>query len=199
MKKTNKAILLDLGTVLVTLNFKKMILQFGKVSPIKTNHLKEIVFGPVKEQFESGNLSPYQFYKQVSRMAELNLPFTRFREIWCNIFSINQETVEFILSNFKKGNLHILSNTDPMHFLHVFRKFPVFTQWGEPVLSFSIGIRKPDLRFYKYALKKINRRAQDCIFIDDLPDNVESARKCGISSVQYLNFTQMKKDLDNIL
>jgi putative hydrolase of the HAD superfamily len=51
--------------------------------------------------------------------------------------------------------------------------------------SCFLGVRKPDPRIYRLALDLTQRRAGDCIFVDDREANVEAARSIGMHSIQY--------------
>lgn len=48
------------------------------------------------------------------------------------------------------------------------------------VYSHEIGISKPDPRAYELTLARLNVRPADCLFVDDLPANVEAARDVGM-------------------
>ena len=48
------------------------------------------------------------------------------------------------------------------------------------VYSHEIGISKPDLRAYELTLGRLDARPADCLFIDDLPTNIEAAREVGM-------------------
>lgn len=52
--------------------------------------------------------------------------------------------------------------------------------------SYQLGLFKPDLRLYQDALQKIGLPAEQCLFVDDLPGNLEAAQKLGIHPVQSL-------------
>lgn len=51
--------------------------------------------------------------------------------------------------------------------------------------SCYVGVRKPDPRMYRLALDMTQRRASDCVFIDDREENVQAARDVGLHSIQY--------------
>ncbi|KAK3388029.1 Haloacid dehalogenase-like hydrolase-domain-containing protein [Podospora didyma] len=46
--------------------------------------------------------------------------------------------------------------------------------------SFDAGMRKPDLRFYRYVLREIGCDASKTVFLDDRPENICAARSLGI-------------------
>ena len=45
------------------------------------------------------------------------------------------------------------------------------------ILSYEVGCMKPDARFYQAAVAAAGVPAESCVFIDDLPENVEELAK----------------------
>lgn len=46
-------------------------------------------------------------------------------------------------------------------------------------------LAKPDLRIYQLALKKFGLKGDECVFIDDLEENVAGAEQAGIHGAQF--------------
>lgn len=61
--------------------------------------------------------------------------------------------------------------------------------------SCYLGVRKPDVRIYELALQLTQRPAEECVFIDDRPENLEPARRLNMHTVHFLNADQLRKDL----
>lgn len=53
------------------------------------------------------------------------------------------------------------------------------------VISGEVGLRKPDPAIYHLACERIGRAPEQCVFVDDLPRNVEVAREIGMSAVLH--------------
>lgn len=53
------------------------------------------------------------------------------------------------------------------------------------VISSEVGVMKPDPAAYRAVLDRIARPAEETIFIDDMPANVEGAASLGIHGVHY--------------
>lgn len=61
------------------------------------------------------------------------------------------------------------------------------------------GMRKPNILFYKYLIKKFHLKPKETIFIDDKKINLIPARRLGINTFQYVNnITQLKKFLKKL-
>jgi epoxide hydrolase-like predicted phosphatase len=67
------------------------------------------------------------------------------------------------------------------------------------IISAEEGLAKPDERIYRLALERLSVAAHEALFIDDLPVNVEAARRVGLKTVQFQNTTQALDEVKAIL
>jgi len=51
--------------------------------------------------------------------------------------------------------------------------------------SHLLGLAKPDPAFYLHILAAERRRPAEAAFVDDLPENVEAARRLGLRALLY--------------
>jgi 2-haloacid dehalogenase/putative hydrolase of the HAD superfamily len=56
---------------------------------------------------------------------------------------------------------------------------PAFVRFRDIVVSTHEGLIKPDPRLYRIALDRMGRRADEVLFIDDSPANIDAARDLG--------------------
>jgi putative hydrolase of the HAD superfamily len=54
---------------------------------------------------------------------------------------------------------------------------------------------KPSKEIYLHLLEKYNLNPEETIFIDDLQENINGARKAGIHGIRFKNVMQAKEDL----
>lgn len=57
--------------------------------------------------------------------------------------------------------------------------------FDEIVISEDVGLRKPDPAIYTLVLSRLNLHATSCVFVDDLPKNVDAAREVGMHAVWH--------------
>ena len=65
--------------------------------------------------------------------------------------------------------------------------------------SKKIGIRKPDKSIYQLALDKLNVKANETIFLDDLGINLKPARSMGIKTIKVTSCLTAIKELEKLL
>ncbi len=91
--------------------------------------------------------------------------------------------------------LYGLTNSSAEKFALARQKYP-FLGWFDYILvSGEVKLVKPDARIYLLLLKKINRRAADCIFIDDSAVNTLAARQLGFQTIHFQSPEQLKAEL----
>ena len=81
-------------------------------------------------------------------------------------------------------NVYLLSNAS-LRQPSYFPRIPVSQYFDGTVVSAVLGICKPDRRIYEYLLFKYGLKAEECIFIDDLPANIEAAKAVGINGILF--------------
>ncbi|XP_063771095.1 bifunctional epoxide hydrolase 2 [Pseudophryne corroboree] len=64
--------------------------------------------------------------------------------------------------------------------------------------SCRIGMRKPETRIYEYALKMLEAKPSETIFLDDIGANLKPARDLGISTVLVRDTEKALKELEQL-
>jgi putative hydrolase of the HAD superfamily len=125
--------------------------------------------------------------------------FTR-EEFTAFIFEQSEEFPKSraVLSGVARAGKYLLAtiNNEPLE-LNV-RRIEKFNLRREFVAFFSscfVRIRKPDEAIYRLALEVTQRRAQECLFIDDRELNLECARQLGMHTIQFKSAAQLRQDL----
>lgn len=63
------------------------------------------------------------------------------------------------------------------------------------ILSYRERVIKPDEKIYKLLLAHYNLEAEECVFIDDLPKNVEAAVQMGFAGIVFHTKEQVQAAL----
>ena len=79
--------------------------------------------------------------------------------------------------------------------LHRIEKFGLRNYFSVFFSSCYLGVAKPHAQIYRMALDLSQRQPEECVFIDDRSINLESARRLGLHTIQFLNAAQMENDL----
>lgn len=106
-------------------------------------------------------------------------------------FDDSLQTIEALSKTYKLG---VISDAWPDVMLQLgkcgFAKyFDSFT------ISCNLGVFKPDEKMFKHALKELNLRPEECVFVDDLAQNLKGAEALGITPIQMI--ANPESNLDN--
>ena len=194
-----KCVIFDLGKVTInfdeTPTFKKWS-SCGKYSfeEVK-NYYKN---SSVRKSFERGEITSKQFYEKFVEDLKLKINLKDFEKCYCDIFSRNLE-VEKIIKSFKgKVKLVLLSNTNEWQYKYAKKRYKIIDMFDEYVLSYKVGMRKPNPFIFLEAIKKSKTMPWKCAYFDDIKEFVVMARLMGIRAYQYKNKEQLRKDLNNL-
>lgn len=191
-----KAILCDLGGVLLTVNFGLAMERLRNESGLSKQELETRIFSSgIKEKFDLGLISSLDFYKQIITREEIS--FSYFQSIWSEIFTENQELINYLSLYTKSCRLYIASNTDPLHYAFLSNNYPWFSLFNGFGLSFRLNIAKPSPEFYIKLCREFVINYHDVLFIDDLKDNVEAAEELGIKSHLFIDLAGLKLFVEN--
>jgi len=81
--------------------------------------------------------------------------------------------------------LYCISNMGTTTYEQLRPQHEFFEHFEDVVVSAYVKMLKPEPEIFTYALERFALRADDCLFLDDRPENVASARALGIHAVQF--------------
>ena len=67
------------------------------------------------------------------------------------------------------------------------------------VISGEVGIRKPAPEIYRLAADRTGLAPQECVFVDDLPFNLDAAVELGMTAVHHVTSEQTIAELERLL
>lgn len=75
------------------------------------------------------------------------------------------------------------------------RTLGLYKEFDPLLLSYEIGIEKPDPRAYALLLSKLDLHPEEVVFIDDRPENVKAALELGIDAIEFKSAGQIRQEL----
>jgi len=192
-----KAILFDLGNVIVPFDFKRAYAQLGPLCTCPVTEISaRLRSTDLVQRFESGRIAAEPFVGELSALLGLKTNYGEFCDLWSSIFFEDTLVPESLIASLQgRYRLLVLSNTNPIHFSMLKARYPVFDHFDDFVLSYEVGALKPDAEIYRRAIERAGCRPEECFFTDDIAMNVEAARNSGMDAVQFLSATQLEEEL----
>lgn len=192
-----KALIFDLGNVLVPFDFKRAYARLEQLTPYSTEDIRTRLRSTgLVQRFETGQLAAEPFVEEFSRLLGLQCSYSDFCDLWSCIFLPGTLISESLVASLKSHHkLLLLSNTNPIHFSMVQANYPIVGHFHDFILSHQVGAAKPAERIYREAIRRAGCDAAECFFTDDLLVNVEAASKLGMDAVQFLSAGQIEAEL----
>jgi putative hydrolase of the HAD superfamily len=191
-----KAILLDLGKVLIHFDFKRGYSALEKLCPYPAAEIRSrIAATGIVPKFETGLVEPADFFDQLCRCLDLKIDYAQFCEIWSSIFTdtlVPESLLETLAARYR---LVLLSNTNSIHFEMVRDKYPLLRHFHALVLSYEVKAMKPDEAIFRAALDRAGCRPEEAFYTDDILEFIEAARRLGIDAVQFESAAQLEREL----
>jgi epoxide hydrolase-like predicted phosphatase len=192
-----KCVISDLGNVILKFDNSIFFRNMSQFSPHNPDQMARIVkenLGLLRD-FDTGKISPLEFYKEVSQKLQLATDFESFFSAYNDVFGPKTEVLKILMQLKTKYRLILLSNTDAMHVGFIKKKFPEMFFFDDYVLSCEVGWMKPHPRIYQIALRRAKAEAGECVFIDDIEENIEGAAKMGIHTILFTPQTDLEAEL----
>ena len=182
-----KTIIFDLGAVILNINYQNTIDEFTKlgVKNAATFYSKKVQ-ADLFNQIETGEISSNEFLKALQKETT-NANIKQVERVWnAMLLDLPEERLQLIKKLKNNHTIYLLSNTNAIH-IHEFKKQLGSTKWlsfcklfDKMYLSYELGLRKPDVKIFKYILREQKLKAEEVFFIDDSPQHIASAKKIGL-------------------
>jgi epoxide hydrolase-like predicted phosphatase len=82
--------------------------------------------------------------------------------------------------------------------LGIYDRAPV-DLFDETVISGDVGLHKPQREIYELACERLAVTPGDCVFVDDLRENVEGAEAAGMTAILHRDSTETVAQLEELL
>jgi HAD superfamily hydrolase (TIGR01509 family) len=181
------ALLFDLGRVVLDIDFSKVVACWAGHAGCEPAHLAGRFSwrDQFYQQHEKGEISDAEFFAALRALLGVELSDAQFLEGWNEIFAGEMPGIAPLLQRAaQRLPLYAFSNTNAAHVEHFSETYAgVLGHFREIFLSSAIGLRKPDAAAYDHVVKAIGVSASRIVFFDDLAENIEGARACGLTAV----------------
>jgi len=98
----------------------------------------------------------------------------------------------------RRFQIAILSNTNEAH-SKIMRQNKIFDQFDHVFLSHDMGVRKPAPEVFQHALKGLNAKPSETLFIDDSLENINAAKEIGMHTILARSPKQTIWDMESLL
>lgn len=196
-----KNIIFDIGNVLVDYCWKEHIARFGFTGETLERIGDAMMRSPQWNEIDRGVWSNEELLKAfIQNAPELE---KEIQLVFSDLSTLVRErpySVEWIRSLKKEGyRTYCLSNysyrveTEAAHALSFLKEL------DGGILSYKVHQIKPDPKIYQTLMERYGLKAEESVFLDDSPANIETARELGMQGILVTSQEQAVEALDQLL
>ena len=192
-----RAIIFDIGRVLIRVNVARAMTGLADGLALSPEEVwSALEKDPRWKDWQEGRMSPQDWHLHVSRRLGSKLSFDQFVEVWNRALDPTPIHEEGFLEKLgKRYRLAVLSNTDPLHVAHLEKTYRFFQFFPVRIYSCSLGASKPSPVIYKEALQACKVKAQEAVYVDDVPAYAQAAGQLGMHRIVFQSPEQLRSDL----
>ena len=154
-------------------------------------------------ELEKGRITEAEFVRRLEAQLSGDARLHTFRETYFATLRPNARMVDYLRELRARGlRTAMLTNNVREWEPHWRAKLPEIDEIFEVVVdSAFVGMRKPEPEIYELTLDRLDDgiAPEDCVFVDDLEPNCDTARALGMRAVRFVDTEQAISEVDAAL
>jgi FMN phosphatase YigB (HAD superfamily) len=182
-----RAVIFDIGRVLIRIDVARAMRGMASGLSLSPDELwSAIEKDPRWKDWQEGRISARDWYLHIKQRFGGSASFGEFTEAWNLVLDPEPiHSKELFAKLSKNYRLALLSNTDPIHVAHMEKHYDFISYFPARIYSCAVGATKPSPIIYREALRASRVQAEEALYIDDIEDYVEVAKRLGMAGVQF--------------
>lgn len=187
-----KNIIFDLGGVIINLDPDRTKQSFRELGVENFDSIYSFSQqSGLFDRFDKGEIENGEFRDEIRKHIPRSVTDQEIDSAWnAMLLDVPREKIELLKQLKPNYRTFLLSNTNRIHVkcfsaeLMRVHGSPDFSTWMERCYySCDIGMRKPDAEIFEFVLQQNNLKRDETLFIDDSPQHITGAGKCGIATL----------------
>jgi len=190
-------VIFDLGGVLIDWNPRYLYHRLFDDAATMEHFLTQVCSPQWNAEQDAGRPWHEAIAELSDRFPEHADMIAAFRSRWPEMLGGAIAPTVAVLDELRNSGLRLLALTNWSH-----ETFPValeryaFLGWFEGILvSGAERLAKPDPAIFQLMLSRYGLAAERCVFIDDSPANIESARALGLHALHFSDAGRLREQL----
>lgn len=194
-------VVFDFGGVMAEFDLRQMFEYGADAFDMSPNEFKQAIKKDIG-RLTIGDIEEEEYWIQLANSNSVSLPFQwkeQYRVFIKELVCPRREMYAF-LSELKTDGYRVALFSDVTAWqAEAFRELGLYQGFSPIMLSCETGTRKPRLEAYWILLKELGVEPEQCIFVDDRPENIEAARAIGIRGIIFTCFEEMRSAIEEEL
>lgn len=196
-----KAVIFDIGNVLTDFSWREFYREKGLAGENFERVAKATVESSYWCEFDRGVMTYDEVMEKfISLDKEMEDEIRRVLADTHGIVTGRGYAIPWVFELKKRGlQVYVLSNFSEkiLKECREALEFLDYTDGG--ILSYKDHLLKPESEIYQLLLKRYGLNAKECVFIDDLQENIDAAKEQGIHGIVFQSYEQAVAELNKIL
>lgn len=181
-----KLVLIDFGGVIAEEGFKKGVTDLADKFGLDREFVKKTGFDTVYDcGFTKGSTDADGFWDMFKEKTGIKMENNELTEFILERFIVRDEILSFV-KMVKKKNIKISILSDQTNWLDLLNeKYDFFNLFERVFNSYHLGMTKKELEFFEFALKEMDEKPENTLFIDDHNPHIKRAEGMGLNAVLF--------------
>lgn len=152
----------------------------------------------LERRSDAGDMEHSEFIQAISELTGIEA--SEIDEKYYDVTGYHTTMIEWAHELKKTGKYKIamISNIGHDWINEFFELESIQGLFDEVILSCDVNILKPDPAIFTMMAEKLALSPSECVMIDDLPRNINGAKKAGMQGVLFTSSLQTKEDFYNL-
>ena len=192
-----KNIIFDFGNVLVQWHPERIYGEYFGDEAKAWWFLRHVADMDWRQRIDAGESVDACIAEQQNRYPEYAEAIELYRSKWREMLTDEVPGMRVLLRQLSAANyqLYGLTNWSMETFPEARKRFGILQMIDRYVVSGAEGLVKPDPRLFQVLLNRYQLKADECIFVDDNPDNVAAASGMGMRGIVFVGAEELRSIL----
>lgn len=192
-----KSILFDLGRVLVHYDHQRTVAAVAQYCEADEATVAGFMQG-LSTALGVGDLSAEVFHQRLIQEVGFTEGFARFIDLYATGIQRNDDALTYATSLQQRPDqtVGIISNTNDAHVRWLDEHLPELVEFDLVMMSNEVAIIKPDARIFELAMELLSLLPEQCLFVDDLAENVAAAQALGLAGIAHSDWALTRPQIE---
>jgi putative hydrolase of the HAD superfamily len=197
IKNKYSAVVFDLGQVIVPFDYKHFVEKVNKHKPGIGEKFLQLYKDnySTHRDFEKGLLAEDKFINIMLGYLDNYIDGETFCKYWSDIFTPDERVISLLPLLKENYQLYLISNTNSIHKRYGYQDYEFLKLFDKLILSHEVKFIKPEEEIYREVEKASGFSPEEHIFIDDILEYVDAAKKFGWDGIQFVGYDDLVTNL----
>lgn len=193
-----KNIIFDFGNVLVQWHPELVYGEYFGDEAKAWWFLRHVADMDFRQRIDAGESVDSCIRELQEKQPEYTEAIELYRSKWREMLTGEVPGMRDLISELRvqKYEIYGLTNWSMETFPEARERFGILQLIDRYVVSGAEGLVKPDPRLFQVLLERYHLKAEECIFVDDNPDNVSAAKNLCMQGIVFTNADMLRKQLE---